>query len=79
MKREFKAVPDEELTLTVNRILQAHSIATDEIAIKIKNGYLYLEGKVDFPSQREAIGRTLMRSNIRGLHGICNLIKSRFN
>lgn len=65
---------DSELKKAVINALREHNVEIENVVIKVRNGYIYLEGEVEHPSQRDFIGKTLMRRYIRGLKGVCNLM-----
>lgn len=65
---------DLELKREVTDTLKMNNVAVHKVKVKAREGYVYLEGEVEHPSQRNLIGKILMQRYIRGMLGICNLI-----
>ena len=65
---------DEELATNVMRQLYTDKkVPENDIIVRVSGGNVYLEGEVEWGSQRSRIGRAVM--NTEGMKAICNLIR----
>jgi osmotically-inducible protein OsmY len=67
---------DSELAQSISHALRWHTgVAENEVKATVQNGFVFLDGEVDWPFQKKAAETAL--ENLLGIRGITNRIKIR--
>jgi osmotically-inducible protein OsmY len=65
---------DNEIAHAVRSALRwSSALADEDVDVKVDDGWVYLQGKVDLRSQRDLIQNIV--ENLKGVTGVCNAIK----